>query len=69
MLPMLKTSPTAPGSCDELHQRADDVADVGEAARLRAVAEDGDRLAGERLPDERRDDHAVLAGLARARPC
>ena len=39
--------------------------DVAEAARLRAVAVHGDRLARQRLPHEVRDHHAVAAGLAR----
>src|SRR5205085_12130062 len=37
-----------------------------EAARLFAVAIDGDGATSQSLSDEGRDDHAVLAGLARA---
>ena len=55
-----------PGMIHQRHQGSDDVADVGEAARLVAVAVDRDRPAGERLLDERRHDHAVLPGLARS---
>ena len=51
---------------DQGYHSRDDVADVGEAAGLRAVAEDGDRLARQRLPHERRDHHPVLARLPRA---
>ena len=40
-----------------------DVADVGEATGLLAVAEDGQRLAAQRLADQVRHDHAVPAGL------
>ena len=47
-------------------QGADDVAHVGETARLAAIAMNGDRPAGEGLLDERGNDHAVLPGLARA---
>ncbi len=42
------------------------VGHVAEAARLRAVAVDRQRLAGQRLLHEARDHHAVAAGLARA---
>ena len=66
VLPMLKTWPMAFGSPTSFEQRADDVGDVLNAPRLRAVAEHRDRLAGERLPHEVRDHHAVLARLARA---
>ena len=38
---------------------------MAEAARLAAVAVDGERLARERLADQARHDHAVAAGLAR----
>ena len=50
---------------DQGYHSAHDVPDVGEAARLGAVAEHGDRLAGQRLPHEGRDHHPVLAGLPR----
>src|SRR4051812_42859331 len=49
----------------EPDQRLDDVADVGEAARLGPVAEDGNRVTGQRLAHERRQHHAVLPGLPR----
>ena len=54
------------GFLGECHQRAHHVADVGEAAQLPAVTVHRQRLAAQGLPHERRDDHAVLAGLARA---
>ena len=54
------------GLIHDADQRADDVADIGEAARLRAVAVHGDRPAQERLLHEGRDDHAILPGLPRA---
>src|SRR5690606_38580123 len=47
----------------QLDERTDDIRDVGETARLRAVAEDGHRHAFERLSRERRDHHAVAARL------
>src|SRR3954471_14914192 len=50
---------------EQREQRADGVVDVQEAARLRAVAVDSERLACQRLADEARHHHAVLAGLAR----
>ena len=62
---MLNTSPIALGSSTSRISAADDVGDVAEAARLRAVAVDGDRLARQALPHEVRDHHAVAAGLAR----
>ena len=55
------------GFVDQGYHGAHDIADVGEAARLRAVAEHGDRLAGEGLPHEGRDHHPILPGLPRAR--
>ena len=49
----------------ERDHRADHVADVGEAAALGAVSEHRDRLAGQRLADEVRDDHVTeYAGQA-----
>ena len=51
------------GLVDQGYHSPHDVPDVGEAARLRAVAEDRDRLAGERLAHEVRNHHPVLAGL------
>ncbi len=45
---------------------ADDIADVTEASALGAIAVDRERFASERLLNEARDDHAVLAGLAGA---
>src|SRR5690606_7145660 len=42
----------------------DHVLHVAEAASLRAVAIDGNRLAGQRLANEPGDDHAILTGLA-----
>jgi hypothetical protein len=49
------------------HQRAaHDVADVREAARLRAVAVDEDRVVTQRLLHEARQHHAVRAVLARS---
>ena len=44
----------------ERDQAADEVVDVAEAPRLRAVAEDGQRLLLERLAHERRDRAAVV---------
>ena len=54
------------GRDHQFQQRLDDVADVGEAALLRAVAEHRDRLALQRLAHEGRHHHAVLPGLARS---
>src|ERR1035437_6138164 len=54
--------PTQPGTT--MPQRA--VGRGAETARLLAGPEHGEWLAGERLPDEARDNHAVAAGLARA---
>src|SRR5262249_61379723 len=53
------------GLVDQLQQRADDVGDVRERARLRAVAEHRDRFARQRLPYEIGNYHSVLAGLPR----
>ena len=50
----------------EQHEAADQVVDVTEAARLGAVAEDRDRLVGERLAHEGRDRAAVVRPHARA---
>ena len=65
-LPMLNTWPTASGGRMSANERPHHVADVAEAARLLAVAVDRERL---RRPapgaTKRRDDHAVLPGLAR----
>src|SRR5215218_1579203 len=47
-------------------EAADEVVDVAEAARLRAVAEHRQRRALERLPDERRNGAAVVRSHARA---
>ena len=66
VLPTLKTLPMRLVVADKRGERADDVADVREAPRLRAVAEYGDGLAGQRLPDEARHDHPVTPRLARA---
>ena len=57
--------PDRPRLHHQLEQRADDVADIGEAARLIAVAEDGDRLARQRLAHEGRQHHPVARGLPR----
>src|SRR5215210_2223026 len=46
-------------------ETADQVVDVTKAARLRAVAEDGDRLVLERLPHEGRDRAPVVRAHAR----
>src|SRR5476649_657119 len=54
------------GLLHELDQRADDVGDVREGARLLAVAEHRDRFAGERLTHEVRNHHPVLARLPRS---
>ena len=50
----------------EEHDPADEVVHEAEAPRLRAVAEDGDRLAVERLAQERRDRAAVVRAHPRA---
>ena len=50
---------------EQTQQGECDVTDVAEAARLAAVAVDGQRLARERLADEPRHHHAVASGLAR----
>src|SRR4029453_15034264 len=50
---------------DQGYHSLHDVADIREAARLRAVPEHGDRLTRERLRHEIRDHHPVLPGLAR----
>ena len=50
----------------QLHQRADHVADIREAARLLPGAIDGQRPPGHGLLDQGGNDHAVLAGLARS---
>ncbi len=50
---------------DQLDQGRHDVEYMAEAADLVAGAEDRQRLAGQRLPHESRDDHAVAAGLPR----
>ena len=47
----------------------DQVVDVAERAGLAAVAEDRDRLAGERLPHERGDRAAVVRRACAARRC
>src|SRR6266568_3008824 len=54
-----------PGLVDQGYHSLHNVPDVGEAARLGAVAEHRDRLAGERLTDEVRHHHPVLTRLAR----
>ena len=41
------------------------VAHIAERTRLRAVAEDSERLAGQGLLDEAREDESVIAGLTR----
>src|SRR5205085_7654796 len=48
------------------NEPADQVVDVAKAPRLRAVAEDGDRLALERLAHERRHGAPVVRAHARA---
>src|SRR5687768_5616820 len=45
------------------YHTAHDVADVGETAALIAVPEHGNRLAGERLTNEARQNHSVLPSL------
>jgi len=54
------------GFVDQGYHSPHHIADVGEAAGLRAIAEHGDWLPGERLPDEVRNHHPVLAGLTRS---
>jgi hypothetical protein len=49
----------------EQEEPADQIVDVAEASCLRAVAEDGERLAGERLADERRDRAPVIGAHPR----
>src|SRR5215207_4275017 len=51
------------GALHQSQDPADGVVDVGEAARLAAVAVDRERPTFERLADERRNDHPVAAGL------
>src|SRR5919197_314139 len=50
----------------EQDEPANQVVDVAEAPRLRALAEDGDRLALERLPHERRDGAPVVRAHTRS---
>src|SRR5207253_2041235 len=50
----------------ERHEPAHEVIDVTEAARLRAVAIDSERAAGERLHDEVADDATVVRIHARS---
>src|SRR2546421_10141784 len=50
----------------EQQHRMDSVADMQEAAHLRAVSVHGQVFAGQCLPDEARNDHAVAIALARA---
>src|SRR5919197_4287789 len=50
----------------EQNEPADEVVDVAEAPRLRALAEDRDRLALERLAHERRHGAPVVRAHARA---
>ena len=64
--PRLNAWPRLPGCSAIAHHRRHDVADVGEAAGLGAVAEDGQRLPAQRLADQVGHHHAVAAGLPRA---
>src|SRR5205814_10397565 len=48
----------------ESHEPADEVVRVATAARLRAVAEHGERLVRERLPQERRNRTPVVRSHA-----
>ena len=59
VLPMLIDLSNRFRFVDQLQQRVHDIGDVREGPRLGAVAEHGDRLAGERLPDEVRNHHSV----------
>ena len=54
---------------EEAEDALDQVGDVAEAARLRAVAVDRERLAAQRLRDEVRDDAAVVRRACAARRC
>jgi hypothetical protein len=54
------------GMIDHVDERVDHIGDVAEAASLGAVAVHGEVLVAERLAYETGDDHAELAGLARA---
>ena len=64
-LPTLNTSPTA-RLLQERDEGADDVSHVAEAASLRAVPVDGERLAGEGLANQAGHNHAVCGALTRA---
>jgi hypothetical protein len=57
---------TSSGLLDQREQPGHRVADVAEAAGLRAVAVDGQRLAAQCLVGEPRQHHAVPPGLTRA---
>ena len=50
----------------ERRQRSDDVAHPGEAASLGAIAVNRDRLVRQRLADEIRQDHSIVAVLPRS---
>ena len=63
--PMLKISPAAVGRIHQRDERVHHVVDVGEAARLLAVAVDAQRLVAQRPAHEARHDHAVATRLAR----
>ena len=64
-LPRLTGMPTARSLSISRAQPLDHVVDVAEAARLRAVAVDGDVLARQRLADDVGDDASVVAAHAR----
>jgi hypothetical protein len=64
----LKVRPFASCASAAAHRRRDDVVDVGEVARLLAVAVDRDRLAGRDRGQEERDHGGVLRDGALARP-
>ena len=65
---MLNVCPIA-ASLSQRHESVDDVDDVGEAAALRAVAEDGQVLTVHRLLDKSRQDHPVGPRSGAARRC
>jgi hypothetical protein len=64
-LPMF-TGPTVVGLVHQAHEALDQIVDVAERARLRAVAVDRDVLPAQGLDDEVRDDAPVVRVHARA---
>lgn len=55
--PTLKTRPWASKILEEIDEGVDEIVHMAEAVALRPVAENGDRLAPHRVPDEAWDHH------------